>query len=146
MGRKDSSVGGRLRRKVNLLATIRDKTVSDILTEAGVSHYVWNNGLAAHRGPRITELCAVAEALDVQLYELIHDDEGMITAPEDEVAFGDKVDQLLVIKGWSRDDLGLELGLHKHRLDAILDARNPGVKVAKRIAEALEITIDELLA
>ena len=146
MGRKDSSVGARLRRKVKGLADAQRKTIAGLLTKAGVTPYVWNNGLAARRGPRITDLCAVANALDVQLYELVHDELGMITTPEgDDVTFGDRVDGLLHIKGWDRDDLGSELGLHKARLEAILDAKNPGVRVVKRIADALEVTVDELL-
>lgn len=146
MGRKHSSVGGRLSKKVALLAHIKGKTLTEVLEEAGVTHYVWDNGLAAQRGPRIAELVAVAGALEVNLYEMVHDDEGLITTPEDDVTFGDRVDGMLSTKGWDRDDLGVELGLHKNRLEAILDARNPGVKVVKRIAEALEVTVDELLA
>lgn len=146
MGRKDSSVGARLRKKVTVLAALNGKTVSDVLADAEISHYVWDNGLAAQGGPRISELCALAVALDVQLYELVHDEDGMITADKLDVTLGDRVDGFLGTKGLGRNDLGIQLGLTPRRLEAILDARNPGVKIVKRIAEALEITVDELLA
>jgi transcriptional regulator with XRE-family HTH domain len=145
MGRKDSSVGARLRKKVDELASLQGKTTRDVLAEAGVTQYVWDNGLASHRGPRIADLGAVANALTVQLYQLCHDKDGMILAPEDDLTFGDKVDGKLGNKGWGRNDLAVQLGLTPRRLEAILDAKNPGVKAVKRIAEALEVTVDELL-
>lgn len=146
MGRKDSSVGARLRKKVDEFALLQGKTTRDVLAEAGVTQYVWSNGLASHRGPRIADLGAVANALNVKLYQLCHDKDGMILAPEDDVTFGDRVDGFLGTMGWGRNDLGEKLGLSPRRLEAILEAKNPGVNVVKRIAEALEITVDELLA
>lgn len=63
-----------------------------------------------------------------------------------EKQLGMRIRYLRMQKKWSQEDLALEADINKNYLsDLERGMRNPTLKVMEKIANALEITIEELL-
>lgn len=58
---------------------------------------------------------------------------------------GSKMSRLAVVRGWMRTDLACAAGVSTTRLSSAFNGRPIGPRIAKRIADALGVTISDLI-
>ena len=146
---KDSAIGARIRARVDEERQDRGMEEAELLRLAGITPYRFRAAMGATRGPRIRELCDLADALKVEVSALLHDDRGPIWEERSRLNLGEilraNVLSAMDAKEWSHSDLASQVGVTPSRLTEVLGAMNPSIRVVHSIAAALGVTVDELL-
>ena len=115
---------------------------SELAERAGISRVAIGNYERGDRTPNIDAVGKIANALEIPMKELVTEE----PYRRSHMNIGENLKVLRKIKKLSQQDLGNKLGVSGAYIQQIENnKKNPSIKTFNKIANALEVSLDELL-